>query len=67
MHAAEEKHRVYEELKESHTWSIRNKEETVKYKTKKERRHGVSRWDVKMALHIMKRRQPLKILNKDVA
>lgn len=56
----QKKNRIFEELKESHTWNIENKEETVRYKTGKKGRHGVSRQCIKIALHIKKRRQPLK-------
>lgn len=56
----QEKNRIFEELKESHTWSIGNKEEAMRYKIGKKGRHGVSRQHVKIALPIKKRRQPLK-------
>lgn len=55
-----ENHRICEELKEIHNWSIGNKEETVRSETGKKGRHGIFRQHVKITLHTKKRRQPLK-------
>lgn len=57
--AGKKPHRICEELKEIHNWSIGNKEETMRSETGKKGRHGIF-GHVKITLHTKKRRQPLK-------